>query len=397
MLGKSAVRVSDPTRVMPPNYAIPTKPVSWGDVPYPVRFTYDDFGRRLTMKTYRSGDHTVNKPTTGGDTTTWKYQPASGLLESKEDAALESVTYTYETGGKLDTRTWARNTVTDYDYDPKTGELESIGYSDTTPGITFTYDRMGRQDTVTDAVGTRTFDYNPTTLQLESETIIGADINEVITRTYDPGTDPGAVAGRMDGTTLSGDYEVDYGFDTVGRLNTVGWDVNGTQDAATYTYGAKKADGTRIGDLLAGMSTGTGQNTTYTYEQNRNLKTGVTNGFNGSTVSKYDYGYDTIGRRSYVKNSGSAFSQAAYNKYSYNNRNELTESKRHNGAPTGAPPVSPTTQSEVGAEFRSYGYDPIGNRTAVTEGSDVHTYAAANELNQYSDVLTAARVEDLLV
>ena len=81
------------------------------------------------------------------DVTTWNYQEATGLLTSKEDDDGQSVDYTYTSGGKLETRTWARDSgtiVTTYGYDPDTAELTSIDYSDTTPDVSFTYDRLGR-------------------------------------------------------------------------------------------------------------------------------------------------------------------------------------------------------------------------------------------------------------
>ena len=47
--------------------------------------------------------------------------------------------------------------TTTYTYDPATGELSLIDYSDATPDITFAYDRLGRQKEIVDALGTRTF------------------------------------------------------------------------------------------------------------------------------------------------------------------------------------------------------------------------------------------------
>ena len=51
------------------------------------------------------------------------------------------------------------------------GELTSVSYNDNTQGTTFTYDRLGRQKTVKDALNTRTFNYDPDTLALISETL----------------------------------------------------------------------------------------------------------------------------------------------------------------------------------------------------------------------------------
>ena len=103
---------------------------SFGDASYPVKYLYDDYGRRVAMTTYRdssidfTGTTWPSAADSTGDTTTWNYHEASGLLQSKTDAAGQSTSYTYCEGGKLATRTWARNggsIVTTYGYDPDTG------------------------------------------------------------------------------------------------------------------------------------------------------------------------------------------------------------------------------------------------------------------------------------
>ncbi|MCD4779255.1 MAG: RHS repeat protein, partial [Candidatus Omnitrophica bacterium] len=146
---------------------------TWGNAAYPARYVYDPFGRLHEMHTWQSGTNwnDVTWPTAMNgleDVTTWNYQDSTGLLTSKVDDSTQSVLYTYTYGGRLKTRTWARSSasvVTTYDYDPDTAELIEIDYSDSTPDITFTYDRLGRQDSITDALGGRDFDYS-TGLQL---------------------------------------------------------------------------------------------------------------------------------------------------------------------------------------------------------------------------------------
>ena len=159
----------------------------WGDVPYPVEYVYDAYGRISKMRTWRTSAAWNGTTWPSGvsgqeDVTTWNYQEATGLLTSKTDDAGQSTAYTYTTGGKLLTRTWARSggtIVTTYGYDPNTAELLSVNYSDTTPDMTFTYNRSGQQNTIADALGSRTFGYN-TALQPTTETISGL-YNKTIT------------------------------------------------------------------------------------------------------------------------------------------------------------------------------------------------------------------------
>jgi RHS repeat-associated protein len=78
-----------------------------------------------------------------------------------------------------------------------------------------------------------------------------------------------------------------------------------------------------------------------------------------------------------VANTGSAFAAAAFNRFAYNNRSELNESARYLGTD-----INNLTQP-VTPEYRSFGYDPIGNRTAITEAANAGSYTT-NSLNQYS-------------
>lgn len=141
---------------------------TWGSATYPVSYAYDAYGRMTQMNTYRGGSGWTSSswPASPGtaDTTTWGYHAGSGLLTNKADAAGQSVGYTYSAGGKLASRTWARSDGTNalsttYSYNDA-GDLTAIDYSDSTPDVAFTYDRLGRQLTASSSVRTHTFTYN---------------------------------------------------------------------------------------------------------------------------------------------------------------------------------------------------------------------------------------------
>ncbi|HPD31843.1 MAG TPA: hypothetical protein PLL20_17765, partial [Phycisphaerae bacterium] len=158
------------------------------------------------------------------ETTTWVYDPATGLLKQKIDDSGQAVTYTYIPDGKLSTRQWARhdaNTVTTYTYDSNTGEMTGIDYPGSdTPDVTFTYTRLGRQATVQDGVGTRTFTYDEGVtgkLHLLSEAIAGTGgfYSKTITRDYQ-GTGTGEIPGRDAGFHIGTEYGVAYHYDNAG-------------------------------------------------------------------------------------------------------------------------------------------------------------------------------------
>jgi len=75
----------------------------------------------------------------------------------------------------------------------------------------------------------------------------------------------------------------------------------------------------------------------------------VQNRFNGQLVSRYDYIYDPVGRRTSVSNTGAAFAQDAFSRYNYNDRSELVTADRYLGTEIS------DTSSPVTAEQRGYG------------------------------------------
>ncbi|MCP4757093.1 MAG: hypothetical protein GY866_40030, partial [Proteobacteria bacterium] len=163
-----------------------------------------------------------------------------------------------------------------------------------------------------------------------------------------------------------------YGYDDVGRFETVAWTVGAVSQTATYSYLTNT-------NLIERLTTGDGLNTSYTYDPKRNLKTRVKNEFGENLISQYDYTYDALGLRKSVMNSGQAFATPAFNHYNYNDRNELVESSRHLGADLS------DTSNPVQSEYRAYEYDPIGNRVEIVQGADAIAYNT-NMLNQYTSL-----------
>ncbi|MCP4105426.1 MAG: hypothetical protein GY749_07805 [Desulfobacteraceae bacterium] len=342
---------------------------TWGEAAEPVKFVYDSYGRMAEMHTFRGGsgwDGEEWPADTGeADITRWHYDEVSGLLLFKEYDDGKGVTYTYTDSGKIETRTWARKNgaeplVTTYIYDPVTGDLRDIDYSDSTQDIGFTYDRMGRQKTVTDAAGTRIFSYNDSRLMLETETITGI-YDRVITRTYDTEYVPG----RSTGFNIGTDYSVTYGYEPdTGRFGSVSWN---SSETASYTYEPNS-------DLLHSLTVGTEFKTTYQYEPERNLKTQIKNEFGSQTVSQYDYEYNEQGLRTSLVTDGSAFSgvmpgpDAQVADYMTNSLNQYTD-------------ITTTVNSDQQVTD-SPKYDDDGNLTEISDypGSLKYSYNAENRL-----------------
>ena len=143
--------------------------------------------------------------------------------------------YQYWASGHPKQRTWVRNggITTTYTYN-NAGELATVSYSDGTPGTTLTYDRRGRQSTVSRNGITTTLGFN--------------DVNELTSEAYSGGT--------LGGLTITSGYDTllrrnslslntqpsalnwSYGFDLLtGRLQTVAdGPVPASANSATYFY-----------------------------------------------------------------------------------------------------------------------------------------------------------------
>ena len=323
----------------------------WGDMQYPVQYSYDQLGQKTTTRTYRMNaawNGTTWPTDVNGDLTTWTFDEASGLVTAKTDANNKSVTYTYTVDGKLATRTWARGVMTTCTYSPTTGELLKVDYADNTPDITYTYNRIGKQATVQDAVGARSFTYN-STFDLTKETINGIynkEINHIYTNS--------GMKGRTLGMSIGDIPNYIYTYDDYGRINKI------TTLAGNFNY-------TRLAnsDLVSQMTRPNGVTTIWSYETNRNLITQVQNG----TISTFDYTSNAIGNRSSMSRSGSAFITPDTLSYTYNSRGEIT------GA----------TSNENVAYNYTYNFDPIGNRLTASLAGTGYNYSA-NNLNQYTTI-----------
>lgn len=359
----------------------------WGDVPQPVEFASDDYGQRITMATYQSGtwngaDWPGSPP--AANVTTWAFDGSTGLLTTKTYADATAVSYDYSsTTNQLTSRTWARNSsgsgVTSYEYFGETGELKKIDYPSGTTDVTFTYLRTGQLDTVQDTAGTRTFTYTAHRESWQEKFDSSFYSSKWITHGYAT-----TVVGRLTqlqvgtSSTANADYEANYTYDTttsrMSRVTGPGLPSSGTTPGISYRY----ATGS---DLVKYLVLRNGSANKFwshrEFENERNLLDKVENYFgdvdnqgSSTEISTYNYTNDDLGRRTVCNHTGSAFTTFDQ-QFDYDDRNELTYSKR--------PISSPAKQW-------TYVYDPIGNRTQSVENlgtGNKSTDYERNGVNQY--------------
>jgi RHS repeat-associated protein len=360
---------------------------TWGDTAYPVEYAYNDYGERTGMNTFRGGSGWAGTtwPASPGtsDATTWDFHDATGTLKSKKDAANNLVQYTYDTRGQLKTRTWARGVTTTYSYSSTTAELTGISYSDGTPTLSYTYNRLGQSATVGDFTGTRSFNYSTTTTQLLQEDLGSFVGSRSVTYAYD--TTGTGTKGRLNylgvGLTSSpgGEYNITYGYDTYGRMNQV-WTF-------TYSYLANSNLIAGITDSASNWSQGR------TYESNRDLLTGIATSWSSTSKAAFGYANDTLGRRTAIAKTGEMFSRYSTNGldtyYGYNDRSEVISEQTKLGG----------TATLLTGRDDAYAFDNIGNRSgaAGTPPGTTHNGTTANyttnSLNQYTQRAVAGKVD----
>ena len=292
---------------------------------YPVRYTYDVFGNKTTMMTYRREGRGNGEEGSVGDTTTWLRDEATGLVTNKVYADGKGPKYTYTPDGKLATRTWARGIVTTYSYDAN-GALTNTVYSDGTPSILFAYNRAGRQIRAEDATGVTTFVYDEFGF-VTNETVVGVAGTNTIERFYDN-------YGRVQ---YNSDILLHYGEN--GLLESVSNSVANAKYRYTFDnidegYHIALSNGIVVDRKLA-----------RDFVQG-SVITNITSAVDGVIIENLVYKYDVL-KRPISRNT---------DEFSYNDRNEVVSAIIEN--------ISKT-----------YGYDEIGNSS----------FFQANNLNQYSE------------
>jgi RHS repeat-associated protein len=347
---------------------------SYGSQTNPTVKLYTVEGQLHKLRTFRSANLALapDETTANYDETTWTYNNRN-QLQRKQYADGKGTDYTYTPSGKLHTRTWARTVegdplVTTYGYNDA-GELTTTDYSDSTPDVSIVFDKLGRQQSISNGVATSVFAYDPATLALDTETITyNLPGQPAFTRVIDRSRDN---LGRDTGYTLRSadvssapETQATYTYHaTTGRLDTIRiGDVSSPQTFA-YNY-------TPNSHLLATI-TGPVHTVANQYEPTRDILASKENKAGTTIISKYDYLVNAIGQRTEVNTSGTAFPATPSWSWGYDSLGQVT-----------------TADSSVNTSDRAYQYDAIGNRKKSADsltlpGSDNYT---SNALNQYSSI-----------
>jgi YD repeat-containing protein len=202
-----------------------------------IKVTEMDDSKQLTWDTIYSYD-LLNNPTSisqGGQSRSFKYDSLSRVTYERtpeQDATISdgtgmmwSVKYEYTEFNAVRTRTDARGVITTYNYDTL-NRLQSYSYNVTntfpvvtaTPGVTIVYGsvapKIGQIESVTDAVGTESYQYDGLS-RAQSRT------RTIESRTYTTSYQYNQI-GQLKRLIYPSTRTVDVGYDSRGRISSVG-------------------------------------------------------------------------------------------------------------------------------------------------------------------------------
>jgi RHS repeat-associated protein len=305
----------------------------------------DPLGQRVDLTYDLRFDQIASVSDPKGNITNYSYDSLGNLQELLyADGSFER--FGYDTAGNLVVSANRRGQVIDYTYDPR-GLLLRKDYADGT-AATFTYDTRGNLLSATDADSNVSYTYDSGDRLLRADQGSG----RFVEYTYDAGgrrtrmTDP-------NGT-------VNYAYDAAGRLSEL-TDGSGNRIIA-YSYDAT--------GQLAREDNGNGTYTTYTYDAAGQALNIVNFMASGAVNSRYDYAYDSLGRRT------SMTTLEGTTQYGYDRAGQLT------------------SVTLPGGRTIEYQYDAAGNRITVNDSGATTAYSS-NNLNQYETVGSAIYTYDL--
>ena len=325
-----------------------------GSRTYPVAYGYDAQGRMTTMTTWTN----FNLPSpAGAATTTWNYDIYRGFLSNKVYAgSVAGPSYTYTAAGRLKTRTWARTTTTTYTPNAA-GDIATITYGDSTPGVANGYDRRGRLVAITNGPTVCSLLLNDAGETLSESYVGGPTDGIVVSNVYDSLLRRTNLSVLHSGALL---FHEGSSFDAASRLLTVS---DGTNSAA-YSY---LANSPLVGQIVL-ANNGTMRMTASKTYDNLNRLTKIVNG-NGTipAVDQRSYAYNSANQRTGMTNV-----DGSYWVYSYDALGQVTSGIRYW-----------SDGSLVAGQQFDYTFDTIGNRLSTLAGGDANglNLRAANYAN----------------
>lgn len=290
------------------------------------------------------------------------------------DARGGSTTYGYDDVNRLVQETYADGESLEYSYDDvgNTVHIEDQNSTD----VTFSYDTINRLVEVAIApaggVGGTTFEHYA--YDAVGHLTLAQDDDSVVSWEYD-------AIGQVGSTTQNG-ASVSYQYDAAGnrlrltypngRYITYQPDANDRIDLIKEQNGQLIVDYGYLGpSLVASRAFGNGTSLSVAYDADRRITAYL---HTTDPPVGFRYGYDQVGNRRYEARE---HEDGAGDAYEYDAVSQLIQARYGLEDPQHG-------RRESGSEVE-YGYDAVGNRTAMTTTDHVVTYTS-NSVNEYEAV-----------
>jgi RHS repeat-associated protein len=312
-----------------------------------AELTWGGTAYATTSYTYNARDQ-ITQINQAGQIRSFDYD-GYGRLWHKTTPEQGTATYSYNPDDTLNVMTDARGATATYGYNPR-HLVTSITYGGatgvaTTANVSFAYDAAGNRTSMTDGMGTMSYNYN-NLAQLTSET---RSFNGVGSYTLSYGYN---LAGELSSITNQWGAQVSYGYDKAGRVTAVngaGYMGGSSSYASALSY--------RAFGSLKGMNYGNGRTLATAYDNRLRPTT-----WNVAGVQGYNYNYDkfneSTGRATYAQNIQDPTLDRSYE---YDNVGRLTIS--HSGAEARAHIGAGSWGTSDGPYSQGYEYDVWGNLT----------------------------------
>lgn len=312
---------------------------------------------QIVHMTYNAGGSLQSYEDPNGNTYAYAYDLDERQLSMQyPDTSTEL--YSYDPVGNMSTYTTRDGKVKSFSYDSRNRNTLYNWSDGMTPSVTTAYDNGGRIISLSNANSALTYTYdNDNELLTESQNVSGLGTKTV---SYAYNSD-----GIVNTLTYPDNTVLTYGYDNRNQITSI---QQGSTTVVNYTYDAA---GNRTGKNLAN-----GVNSTLTYDAVERLTSIVDLTpvpTSDTQLQSFNYGYDAMSRRKYVKRDG-----ALGDVYAYGPSGQVT-SVEYNAANPDTTPTSP--QHTV-----NYSLDASGNRTQVADSIMGTTSYTSNADNQYSAV-----------
>lgn len=320
---------------------------------------YDSMNRRtqttdpkgqVSQFVYGGGNNLAAFIDARGNSYSFEYDPLNRKTKMiYPDQSFEQ--WTFDAVGNATAYKTRRGQTRAFAYDNRNRQT-SGDWSDATPDVTNTYDAAGRVLGVTTSVSALSYAYDAANQLLSETQQIFADGGpKSVLYTYD--LDGGHVlVDYPSGSTVSYSYSA--------RNQTIG--VTSQNVSASYAYDSS-------GNWLS-ESLGNGAMAIYEHDDANRLSS-LNHQVSGASVARVDYRYDSVNNRTSRTESTGEANPASVDLYEYDTVDQLARVKYN------FQPAAGTQDRDV-----SYAYDPVGNRTSVTDNGGGTPYTT-NNINQY--------------